>query len=95
MAKDLRARRHFTNFAVVPSISSSSSFTKSRILDSVSTVSRICSMMSFWKLLALSLGVSLDKGIFLGGNWWRRPERWARPACGRAKLGGGDWSAAV
>ena len=32
----------------------------------------------------------LDIGIFLGGNRWRHRDRWARPAWGRAKGGGGD-----
>ena len=31
----------------------------------------------------------LDNGIFLGGNRWRHRDRWARPAWGRAKGGGG------
>ena len=41
-----------------PSISSSSSFTRSRMLDSVRTLARISSTMSISKVLALSLGVS-------------------------------------
>ena len=40
-----------------PSISSSSSLTRSRMLDSVSTFSLISLTMSFSKFLALSLGV--------------------------------------
>ena len=35
-------------------------------------------------------GSASSQGYFLGGNWWRRRDRWARPACGRAKGGGGD-----
>ena len=31
-----------------------------------------------------------SQGYFLGGNRWRHRDRWARPACGRAKGGGGD-----
>ena len=41
-----------------PSISSSSSFTRSRMLDSVRMLARISSTMIFSNFLALSLGVS-------------------------------------
>ncbi len=31
-----------------------------------------------------------SEGYYLDGNRWRHRDRWARPACGRAKGGGGD-----
>ena len=53
----------------IPSISSSTSFTRSRMLDSVSTFSRIWPMINPSKLLALSLGVSQAPLPFLSREW--------------------------
>ena len=82
MTCQMRPKRRFTSSSscstvssrsrcslAMPSISSSTSFTRSRMLDSVRMFSRRLSMMSFSKFLAFSLGVSQVPLPCLSREW--------------------------
>ena len=43
-----------------------------------------------WPPVPLHPGGRVSQVYFLGGNRWRRPDRWACPACGWARHGGSD-----